>query len=144
VTTGNVLFFCLWYKRERSSAHSAIWFILRGYAPTPSYKSDVLMFRCSLYYFAFIFFSASDINRTLSMYQISVGSRRINYLYNVCNRPDNFAQLMNQWVKEQTIITYPQRTILATISWLTILNWNDWHSGSISLYGFDVPISNLR
>jgi hypothetical protein len=37
----------LWYKRERTSKHSAIWLILGGYAP--SYKSDSLVFRCSFY-----------------------------------------------------------------------------------------------
>jgi hypothetical protein len=48
-TTGNVfLYIWLWYKRERTTKHSAIWIILGGYAP--SYKSDSLVFRCSFYY----------------------------------------------------------------------------------------------
>jgi hypothetical protein len=45
---GTCLYFWLWYKRERTSKHSAIWLILGGYAP--SYKSDGLVFRCSFYY----------------------------------------------------------------------------------------------
>jgi hypothetical protein len=52
LTTGNV-FLCLtiWFKRERTSKRSAIWLILRGYAP--SYKSDNHVFRCSFYYLNF-------------------------------------------------------------------------------------------
>jgi hypothetical protein len=45
---GTCFYVWLWYKRERTPKHSAIWFILGGYAP--SYKSDSLVFRCSFYY----------------------------------------------------------------------------------------------
>jgi hypothetical protein len=45
---GTCFFVWLWYKRERTSKHSAIWYIFGGYAP--SYKSDSLVFRCSFYY----------------------------------------------------------------------------------------------
>jgi hypothetical protein len=45
---GTRFYVWLWYKREITSKHLAIWFILGGYAP--SYKSDSLVFRCSFYY----------------------------------------------------------------------------------------------
>jgi hypothetical protein len=45
---GTYFYVWLWYKRERTSKHSALWLILGGYAP--SYKSDSLVFRCSFYY----------------------------------------------------------------------------------------------
>jgi hypothetical protein len=45
---GTCFYVWLWYKNERTSKHSTIWFILGGYAP--SYKSDSLVFRCSFYY----------------------------------------------------------------------------------------------
>jgi hypothetical protein len=44
---GTCFYVWLWYKIERRSKHSAIWFILGGYAP--SCKSDNLLFRCSFY-----------------------------------------------------------------------------------------------
>jgi hypothetical protein len=45
---GMCFYVWLWYKREKTSKHSATWFILGGYAP--SYKSDSLVFRCCFYY----------------------------------------------------------------------------------------------
>jgi hypothetical protein len=45
---GTCFYVWLWYKRERTPKHSAIWLILGGVAP--SYKSDSLVFRCSFYY----------------------------------------------------------------------------------------------
>jgi hypothetical protein len=45
---GTCFYVWLWYKRERTPKHSAIWFILGGYAP--SYKSDSLVVPCSFYY----------------------------------------------------------------------------------------------
>jgi hypothetical protein len=42
---GTCFYVWLWYKRERTPKHSAIWLILVGYAP----KSDSLVFRCSFY-----------------------------------------------------------------------------------------------
>jgi hypothetical protein len=45
---GTCFYVWLWYKKERTPKHSAIWLILGGYAP--SYKSDSLVFRCSFYY----------------------------------------------------------------------------------------------
>jgi hypothetical protein len=46
---GKCVYVWLWYKRERTSKHSAIWLIIGSYAP--SYKSDSLVFRCSFYSF---------------------------------------------------------------------------------------------
>ena len=48
---GTCFYVWLWYKRERTPKHSAIWLILGGYAP--SYKSDSLVFRCSFYYLTY-------------------------------------------------------------------------------------------
>jgi hypothetical protein len=45
---GTCFYVWLWYKRERTSKHWAIWLILGGYAH--SYKSNSLVFRCSFYY----------------------------------------------------------------------------------------------
>jgi hypothetical protein len=47
-TQGTCCHVWLWYKIERTPKHSAVWFILGGYAP--SFKSDSLVFRCSFYY----------------------------------------------------------------------------------------------
>jgi hypothetical protein len=58
---GACFYVWLWYKRERTPKHSAIWLILGGYAP--SYKSDSLVLRCSFYYLLLVCYSGKSIIR---------------------------------------------------------------------------------
>jgi hypothetical protein len=62
LTTSNVFFYIwLWYKRERTSKHSAIWFILRATTCTPPRTNQIASWFDALFYCVFCLFKLDII-----------------------------------------------------------------------------------